>query len=430
MDCMSDATVCPGKISGTLCAMASKSYTHRAVIAAALAEGKSVIENALDSNDTAATIEAMQILGAKINRHGKKLVKITGIDIHKAFAKEPINCRNSGSTMRFLISLLVLARRASVLDAYEGLRKRPMGPVIDALATVRIDSNGGYPPLKINPGKLPKVIKIGGNLSSQFITGLLFALPLEKSDSGIIITTELESKPYIDITLDILKAFGIKVKHTNDCKKLEIAGGQTYTPRKYRIHSDFSGMAFPLVAGAIAGNVTVTGVTFKTKQGDRKIIGILKRMGADIRLDKTKGSIAVSNRNALKAVKIDAGDIPDLVPVLAVACAYARGRSVIYNAGRLRIKESDRLKAIADGLKKMGVRVIEKPDSLEIGGDGRLNGAVVESYGDHRIAMALAAAALGAEGKTTIKGAECVAKSYPQFFEDLKKLGVAIEVEK
>ncbi len=427
MDCMADATIYPGKISGTLCAMASKSYTHRAVIAAALAEGKSVIENALDSDDTAATIEAMQALGAKIKWAGKAKLLVTGIDIRKAFAKEPINCRNSGSTMRFLIPLLALARRASVLDAYEGLRKRPMGPVIGALATVRIDSNGGYPPLKIHPGKLPALIKIGGNTSSQFITGLLFALPLEESDSKIIITTELESRPYIDITLDVLKEFGIEVKHTDDFRKFEIAGGQAYAPKKYRIHSDFSGMAFPLVAGAIAGNVTVTGVTFRTKQGDRKIIGILKQMGADISLDKKRGSIAVSCKKGLGAVKIDAGDIPDLVPVLAVACAYARGMSLIYNAGRLRIKESDRLNAIAEGLKKMGAKVIEKLDSLEIEGGNQLRGAEVDSCNDHRIAMALAVAALGAEGKTVIRGAECVAKSYPNFFLDLKRLGAKVE---
>jgi 3-phosphoshikimate 1-carboxyvinyltransferase len=268
-------------------------------------------------------------------------------------------------------------------------------------------------------------VSVVGNISSQFITGLLFACPLAEKNSEITLETNLESKPYVKLTLEVIKKHGIFIKTTKQVKSFQIRKKQRYLPKDHIVPGDFSSAAFLLVAAVITDSyITIKNIS--QNQPDSMIVGILKRMGVNVNVDKN--TVQILN-GTLDAVEIDASDIPDLVPICAVLGCFSKGVTKIYSAERLRFKESNRLHTVTSELRKMGAEIIETDDGLIINGGCKLSGTSINPHGDHRIAMACTVAGLRAKGKTKILQAECVNKSYPEFFIDLEKLGANIYVE-
>ncbi|MFH0897121.1 MAG: 3-phosphoshikimate 1-carboxyvinyltransferase [Candidatus Bathyarchaeota archaeon] len=412
-------------LKGEVRAPSSKSYTHRAIIAASLSRGLSHIRSPLYSDDIFATIEACISFGVSIVRNETELL-ITGSSGFKA-PLNTIDCKNSASTIRFLTPIAALAKGETVLDGSAGLRRRPIGHLVEALEKleVKCSSNNGFPPVTVigctlKGGRTSLV----GNVSSQFITGLIFACPLARRDTEIILTTPLESKPYVRLTLDVLGRHGIKIDISKNFRRFNIPSKQRYMSCDHEVPGDFSAAAFLLAAAAMTGsNVTVDNLF--PDQPDSEIANILSKMGVAVKV--MNSSIRVSSKK-LRAVAIDARDIPDLVPVCAALACISEGTTRIYGAKRLRLKESDRLSVLSSELKKMGADVVDKAEELIIKGPNTLRGATINPHGDHRIAMACTIAGLKAKGKTEILEAECVDKSYPNFFSDLKKLGAKIYV--
>ena len=412
----------------------SKSYTHRAIIAAALTKGKTIVKNLLISVDTIATINALRKFGVRITNNADS-VEIDGTDnllFENKASKEPleIDCNESGTTLRILISIGALLDHPITLTGKEGLRKRPTKDIVNALreAGVEISDADGHGPVNLNGGlRTPtsNQIKIRGDSSSQFITGLLFALPLAQKDIELEITSEIESLPYIKMTLEVLAKFGIRIETSKDHKKYKIKGNQQYTaPDEYVVDGDYSSGAFLCAAGVLAGpQITIRGLNTNSVSADSEFIDILKRMGGTITIGKNEITLKKSD---LKATEINVKNCPDIVPILAVIATQAKGTTKIVNAGRLRIKESDRLAAITKELKKMGAKIVEGKDKLGITGPVKLHGALIDPHNDHRIAMACTIAGLIADEETVIQNPEVVAKSYPDFFYHMRKLGATV----
>jgi len=414
-------------LEGVVSAPPSKAYTHRMLIAASLSNGTSKIFNPLVSDDTQATLNAIKALGAETelqeNRwtiHGQEKLKTPDY---------PIDCRESGSTLRFMIPVAALANGPSTFIFGASFEKRPVAPLLESLKELGVESAiqqkknassvtvyGG----EIRGGKT----SIRGDISSQFISGLLFACPKAKEDTEVTVTTMLESKGYVEMTMEVLTKHGVKASAAPDLSRLWIPSKQSYTPCNHTVPGDFSSAAFLLAAAAITSSrVTVKNLDYQTFQGDKAIVDILEKMGSAVKVgDKF---VEVEGKQ-LTAVDVDAKDIPDLVPVCTVLACYATGTSEIYNAKRLRYKESDRLGSLHTELKKMGADIVMKEDGLTIKGSCAMHGASVDPHNDHRIAMACAVAALGARGETKIQNVECINKSYPQFFSDLRLLGANV----
>jgi 3-phosphoshikimate 1-carboxyvinyltransferase len=411
-----DLTLRPTILSGSVTMPPSKSAAHRAIISAALAQGRSRIAHVDLSSDIRATIGACRALGVPIQVDGDTLTVDGG---RLRLTGEPIDCAESGSTLRFFIPV------ACVLDGektFTGHGRLPLRPVD---AYLQIFDMQGLPytrppgaslPLTVSGAIRPGEFQVDGRVSSQFVTGLLFALPLLNGDSRITVAGGFESRGYVDLTVDMLRRFGITIIVDGDT--FVIAGGQQYQPQNLTVEGDYSQAAFFLVGGAISGGIRVEGLSAHSLQPDRVIVDILKRMGADI---AEENGALVSRPARLHGEVIDVSQCPDLVPPLAVAAAFAEGQTHITGAARLRIKESDRLHALAQNLTALGIRAEELPDGLIIH-SGQPAGGVVDSFGDHRIAMAFSIAA-GASGPVRILGAECVDKSYPAFYEDYITLG-------
>ncbi|MGN0527742.1 MAG: 3-phosphoshikimate 1-carboxyvinyltransferase, partial [Eubacterium sp.] len=286
--------------------------------------------------------------------------------------------------------------------------------------TVKSD---GYLPFSISGQLQNGNYEVDGNVSSQYVTGLLLALANLQGDSAIVLKTPLQSKPYVDMTVKIMNDYGVRVVETNF--GYLIKGSQKYQTLDYNVEGDWSQAAFFLAAGAICGDVTVSGLDLKCAQGDRYIIDVLANFGADIVVE---GNRVHCKESSLKGIEVDVTDIPDLVPIIAVTAAFANGQTVIKGGERLRYKESDRITSVVTNLEKMGVDVIEQPDGMIINGCGDVFGAKLDGFNDHRIVMAFSIAALGAYGKTEITDAESINKSYPQFFEDYNSLGGKADV--
>ena len=414
---MSQITLQPGKIKGTVSVPPSKSLAHRAIICASLAKGKSIISNVEYSKDIEATISCMQSLGTQIKKYDDYLE----IDGTHTYSKENclMNCEESGSTLRFMIPISLVH---SVNLHYIGkgkLGQRPLGVYYEIFD----DQNISYSykenvlDLYINGQLHSGEYSLPGHISSQFITGLLFSLPLLEGDSKIIITSKLESVGYIDLTLQMLRLYGIEIVYKENI--FYIKGNQSYKCGNYRIEGDYSQAAFYLVAGALGNDVIVEDLNMESAQGDKEIIDLLKRMGCTF-IPSGNGYKMVAD--SLKAIDIDASQCPDIIPVLALACAVSQGYSRIYNAGRLRIKECDRLSATVEVLKNLGIEAIEKEDEMIIKG-GKIIGGCVSSYNDHRMAMMEAIASTVSTSPITIDNKECVRKSYPSFWDDFKMLG-------
>jgi 3-phosphoshikimate 1-carboxyvinyltransferase len=416
------------KLDGIVKVPPSKSMSHRAIICAALGVGTSTIENIDYSDDINATIDAMIALGAAIIKEEDKVI-VSGMyreDSIKSNVRV-IDCNESGSTLRFIIPISLLFDGITKFVGKGNLGKRPLDTYFDIFKEQGIKYN--YVENELNM-IVKGVLKSGeftlpGNISSQFITGLLFSLPLLDGDSKIIITTDIESKGYIDLTLSCMKDFGIEIEN-NNYKEFIIKGNQRYISRNYRVEGAYSQAAFYLSADALGSNVVIDDLNIKSLQGDKEVIEILERMGAKFNVNKN--SINCTIDNELISTVIDASQCPDIIPVLSTVAALAKGRTEIINGGRLRIKECDRLKAIATELNKIGAKVEEKEDGLIIEGIDEFEGGVeVWSWKDHRIAMSLAIASTRCKEPIIIKDCDCVAKSYPNFFEDFKMLGGSVD---
>ena len=408
----------------------SKSYTHRAVILASLATGESIIEEPLLSDDTIYTIDACRVLGADIELKGNRL-KITGTGgrIKVAHNRQNIFAGNSGSTIRMIAPLAALSQTKIILDGDSRLRQRPIGDLISALESLGISvrslGTNGYPPIEIQGENFKQAeVTIQGAVSSQHISALLMIASYTKENLSIKVADELRSRPYLDITLDIMRAFGVEAVNKG-YKQFLVKGGQKYKGRRYRIEGDYSSAAYFLAAGAIGGGpVTVKNLNNNSVQGDRYFLNILEQMGCSV--ESQKEQVTISRKKELNGVTIDLGDYPDLVQTVAVVAAYASGKTEINNIGHLRFKESDRLKTTAAELANMGIKADVSDDAMVIYG-GKPKGAEIEAHNDHRLAMSLAIAALFAEGDSIINGAEAVTKSYPKFFADLANLRAKIE---
>ncbi|MBN1784906.1 MAG: 3-phosphoshikimate 1-carboxyvinyltransferase [Candidatus Bathyarchaeota archaeon] len=412
------------RLEGVVSAPSSKAYTHRMLITASLSNGTSRIRNPLVSDDTQATLEAVEAFGATTEL--KKNCRIIQGTERPRTPSQPIDCRESGSTLRFMIPVATLAAGQSKFLFEASFERRPVAPLLESLKELGAEiaiargssvcvGGGG-----IRGGKT----SIRGDVSSQFISGLLFACPKAKENTEINVTTQLESKDYVEMTLEILGKHGIETSVDHDFSQLKIPANQNYRPCDHTVPGDFSSAAFLLAAAAVTSSrVKVKGLEYQTFQGDKAIVDILEKMGTSVTIGDN--SVEVTGKT-LAGVNIDAKDIPDLVPVCAVLACYAEGCSEIFNAKRLRYKESDRLDSISTELQNMGADVTVNEDGLTINGGCNLHGTTIDPHNDHRIAMACAVAALGAKGETKIQNVECINKSYPQFFKDLRVLGVNV----
>lgn len=418
-------TIQKSEVKGTVNAPPSKSYTHRAIAIAALSK-KATVSNLLMSEDTKATIRASEAFGAAVESK-KDLLIIKGFDGKPTTPENVIDVANSGTTLRIMTAVSSLANGATVLTGDASIRTRPNTPLLNALNDLGAEAfstrNNGMAPLVVRGKMWGGRVYIDGSISSQFISALLIACPFAQNKTAISIKGELKSRPYVDITIDMLKDAGAKII-CDAPNTFTIPPNQEYNLKSYNVPGDFSSASYIMAAGALCGEVTIKNL-FPSEQGDSALIGILEKMGAQITWNQKKGEVRVS-KGRLKGISVDVSKTPDLVPTLAVLGAAAEGTTVIENAEHVRYKETDRLHAITLELKKMGVDIKEEKDRLIIKG-GAMKGANVHGWDDHRIVMALAIAGMVAGG-TTIDTIESVSISYPGFFEDLRKLGAVVDV--
>lgn len=400
--------ITPTPLSGSIDGIASKSFAHRALICAALAKGESKIRINTSSEDIEATVDCLKNLGAGIEKNGDVY---TVTPIAAPLKNAEINCRESGSTIRFLLPVICALGTETIINAGGRLPERPLSPLKEELIRTGASVADSFP-LKVS-GKIGcGEYSIKGNVSSQFVTGLLMALSFVNGESKLNLIPPVESRPYIDITLRVLEKFGAEIKEENNV--FYINGG-TLSGCDFTVEADWSNAAFWLCSG-----VEVRNLNPDSAQGDKAIIDVLYAMGAEIAKTET-GFCA--NVSSLHGCRVDASQIPDAVPVIAAVAATADGETVIYNAERLRLKESDRIETTASMLRSLGAEVDITADGLIIKGKPSLSGGETESFGDHRIAMAAAVAAQKCVGAVTINNAQAVSKSYPAFFEDYNSLG-------
>lgn len=412
----------PNGLNGAVTIPASKSYAHRILIACALADEPTLVKGLLTGADIKATADCLTCLGAKF-----KVLNLTELMVFPINRKEVkaavLNASESGSTLRFLLPVAACLGAEATFTGEGRLGERPIGELINALAEHGVSSDKTSLPLTIKNKPTGGIYKLSGGISSQFITGLLLALPLLEEDSIIEIDGGIVSQSYVEITLETLEKFGIAVK--KDGNIFYIKGGQSYiSPKKITVEGDWSNACFFAVGGAVNGSVTLSGLNNKSTQGDSVIIALLGRMGAKITSNSDGMTFSKGNLNA---IEFSAEDCPDIVPAMSIAMANAAGVSKIRGVERLRIKESDRLEAVLKMLEIFNVKTEYERDLITIYG-GKITGADITGFNDHRMAMSEAIASCGISGKVVVGGAEAVNKSYPQFFEDFKKLGGKVNV--
>ena len=406
---------------GKVKAVASKSDAHRLLICAALADGDTFVACPSRSEDIDATARCLKALGATVN-YDQNGFFVTPINTSsKKEERLSLDCGESGATLRFMLPVCgALGMKVSIL--MEGrLPARPLGALYDEMvANGCVLSEQGISPLHCEGQLKSGTYTIPGDISSQYISGLLLALPLLPGESKICVTGVLESRPYVDMTLDSLRSFGVSI-FEEDKQTFRIPGSQIFrSPKTLSVDGDWSNAAFWLCAGAIGPEITCTGLNLNSKQGDRAVIEILKRFGAEVCIEND--SVTVSPGH-LRGLDINAENTPDLVPILAAVASVAEGTTIIRNAKRLRIKESDRLHSITTSLNLLGAQITERPDGLEIIGKKILSGGTTKSFGDHRIAMTTAILSTVCSGEVILTNAEAVNKSYPGFFKDFLALG-------
>jgi 3-phosphoshikimate 1-carboxyvinyltransferase len=411
-------TLHPGRLKGTLAAPPSKSMAHRALICAALAQGESIVSPVDDSEDMRATIGCMQALGADIFREGKTL-RLKG-RAHAPEALPRMDCLESGSTLRFLIPLSLVLAHGGTFFTKGRLGERPLGPYEAAFAKQGITFERAPGSIRVRGKLAPGLFELPGDVSSQFVTGLLLSLPMLDGDSEIVLTTPPESEGYIDLTIQAMADFGVKVKRSSS-QLFEIPGGQGYQARTYQVEGDYSQAAVLLCADALGSGAALRGLREDSLQGDRAAIDLLAGMGAKITREGDSFSLT---GGALMGIVIDGGAFPDILPMMALVCCLAKGESRIENAGRLRLKECDRLAATAQELSKLGADIRAEGDTMVIRGrEGLQGGVTVDSHNDHRMAMMLSIAALACREPIQLTDPGCVAKSWPGYWEDYISLG-------
>ncbi len=415
-------------MQGRVRAPGSKAYTHRALTASLLTRGETNIHGSLLCDDTCNTLDAIKELGASV-QEARNEITIRGAGAPSS-PGNPIECGESGATLRFLAAVSCTGSDRIILTARSGLAERPIKPLLDALeklgASIQIQQAPNYLRLSLEGPLRGGRTSISGDISSQFITGLLMAAPLAREDVELMIGNRIESRPYVDLTLAILKQHGIKVEEENG--NFYVPAPQAYQPNVHSVPSDFSSTAFLIAAGVTAGDtITLTGFEGDYKlEPDSAFLGVLSEIG--VKVQKTNGELTVS-KSQIRAFEFEASNHPDLVPVLEVLAAQARGQTRITGVKRLRYKESDRLTTMPEELTKMGAKVKVGDDVVTIDGVERLTGEKLSSHRDHRVAMACATAALAATGKSVIDDAGVVSKSYPAFFTDIERLGARFDVE-
>ena len=418
---------------GTVAAIPSKSHAHRLLIAAALSDTPVFLHCPFSSRDIDATASCLSAMGAAITREEKGF---RVMPFSSETASHPLHPGESGSTLRFLLPVLGALGRTAELHLEGRLPERPLHPLDSEMERHGISLSGkGEPTLRISGRLTPGEYTIDGGISSQYITGLLFALPLLDGDSVLTVTGKLESRPYVDITLQVLREFGIQVREELPAADgtsviFRISGKQQYhsCAPELRVEGDWSNTAFFLTAGALLDKpVTVTGCRMDSPQGDRIIVELLRQFGADIRINTVSelSDITISGGH-LHGIEIDAAQIPDLVPILSVAAAFAEGTTIIRNIERLRLKESDRVATVCALISGLGGSIAEKKEAeasfLAITGAPSLPGGTVSSFNDHRIAMSAAIASLRTAGSVTLLSPRAVEKSYPGFYNDLAQI--------
>ena len=407
----------PSTLCGTLAIQPSKSDAHRAVLAAALSDGVSRIDHIAWSDDIRATAQACEALGIAKVEMQKDFCAVTPT---RAAGDPEVFCNESGSTLRFILPLAMDGKRR-IFRGKGRLLLRPMTMYAELCRKQGILFEQTQEGITVQGVLRPDDFALRGDVSSQFVTGLLFALPRLAGDSHISFLTPLQSRAYVDMTIETLERFGVRVKQTDN--GFEIPGNQTFRSCDVSVEGDYSHAAFFAVGAALSGDVTLTGLRADSKQGDRAIFSLLAQMGAAV--EKTHRVRA----QKLHGIDMDVSQVPDLVPALAVAAAAHPGTTRITGAARLRIKESDRLRTVADLLRALGATVDELDDGLVIRGGRPFSGGTVNGCNDHRIVMAAAIAATVAEGPVIITDAQAVNKSYPSFFDAYNALGGFAHVE-
>jgi len=405
------------KVKGKVTAPSSKSYTIRALMCAALARGESEIVHPLASDDTLAALNVLGKVGVRIQQSSDSWL-VSGGDFHQP--DSDLFCGESAATLRFMTAICSLIPGKCKLVTGPSLAKRPVRPLVQALQQlgVKAFSQGECAPVFIEGGRLKGgVTEMPGDISSQFVSALLFVAPLSEAGVEIRLTTPLESKPFVLMTLECLKGFGVKVESSTDLREFRVAR-QTYRPARYEVEGDWSSASYLLSLGALSGKVEVGNLNPVSQQGDRVLLDFLKAMG--VQTETSANSVTV-RQSGLKAVKADLSDCIDLLPTMATLAGAASGLSEFTGISRARLKESDRVAAVKEGLERMGIKAVEEPDKLSIAGSIP-KGSVIDPKDDHRIAMAFSVLGTVA-GDTTIDNADCVSKTYPGFWDALRSIG-------
>jgi 3-phosphoshikimate 1-carboxyvinyltransferase len=421
-------------IDGNIKCPPSKSYTHRAITIASLADGKSIIHNPLLSRDTIATISGCKMLGVKIEKAKEKFdsLEILGMNQFDT-PKDVINAENSGTTIRILTSMAALVKNGyTIITGDDSLKTRPMKPLISALNQLGVDAfssnEKGTAPLIIKGGGIKGgLVSIEGNISSQFISSLLISCIYALSEVEIKIKGKQVSIPYITSTIATMKKFGVVIEHNKEYLNYFIPNDK-YKPTNFIIPGDFSSASLIIAAGILAGRkITISGLNFYYPQGDMKIIDIVKQMGGDIRVNKEKGEVIIHGSNSLDGIDCDLVNTPDLLPVVAIMSLKTRSPMRIFGILHARFKETDRVSNITKELRKMDVNIIEEEDKIIINPSKSLKNAELDSYNDHRLFMAFTIASMLTH-KSIVKGAESIDVSYPSFLSEIKRLGAKVNL--
>ncbi len=421
-------------LHGEVIVPGSKSHTIRSVLLAAMAEGKSVINNPLTSDDGLSALNAARAFGAEvIEEPGVWIVEGKGKKLH--VPENFIDTKNSGTTTTFVASMAALLDGYTFITGDHQIRRRPIKPLADALNEL------GAQAFLTRPGAVAPPVVIGGKMrggrvsfsgfNSQFISSILLSSPLAEGDTEIIVENPLE-KPYLQMTLDWMKLYGVVPSEASqDYKYFAVKGNQSYKAVDSTVPSDWSGVAFPLVAAVTTpSEVVISGVDFDDCQGDKAVVDHLIAMGADITKDSKNKRMVIKGGTPLRGgLTIDLNDIPDSLPALSVAACFAKGKTTFINLAHVRVKETDRVGVMENELKKLGADIETGSDYMIVNGGKALTGANVDSYDDHRVAMALTVAGLFAKGETKVRDAQCASVSFPRFFELMNKIGANIVLE-
>lgn len=417
------AFISKSEISGKTVAPSSKSYTIRGLMGAALVRGKSVIISPLGSDDTEASLNVLGKVGIGIVQK-KDSWEVTGGNFHEP--DTVLFCKESAATLRFMTAICSLVPGKCNLTSAPSLTQRPIKPLVDALRQLGIDClyRDTEACVVVKGGKLRGgVATLPGNISSQFVSALLFISPFAEDGIKVKLTTPLESRPFVLMTIECLEEFGIRVKYSKDLREFETEK-QTYRPTNYRVEGDWSSASYLLSLGALSGVVEVENLNTESLQGDKVILDFLKEMGAAV--TACKNSVTV-RKSRLKSIRANLSDCIDLLPTMAVLAAAADGVSEFTGIERARLKESDRVSALRKGLEGMGIKVSEEKNKLTITGS-LPKGSTIDTRGDHRIAMAFSLFG-SLVGGTVIDNAECVAKTYPEFWDTLKSIGGEVKLD-